>query len=356
MPALANATQFKGSVDYWGQITINVTGSTVTAINGQSGGVTCASGTSVGGIQMMLAAPVAIANGRFHAEGVGKTVGWGTPTTWSLDGSISIRRVISGTVTATAQVPGGEICKGTFAMDAVVAPSRSHSPATSMYEPHMPPSAGTVRFDYRHGALTHLVIVAPMECPNGAAYTADFDSTSYRVDAIQVNRGHFRLATDVLDAYGVVVHISLTGTINGRHAAGAISANRGQDINGKKQNCSGHGSWNSDMPSTAPAPDAASSGAFYGATPYRFGRAGAWTYYLLVQPKSCAGGVTAVRFTVGGASTTVKCGARAKLGPLSSKRTYRITATAIRSHGSPITLADSSIYIPGDDGDWVRVP
>ena len=49
-----------------------------------------------------------------------------------------------------------------------------------------------------------------------------------------------------------------------------------------------------------------SSGAFYDATPYRFGRAGAWTYYLLVQPKSCAGGVTAVRFTVGGVSEDVR--------------------------------------------------
>ena len=76
----------------------------------------------------------------------------------------------------------------------------------------------------------------------------------------------------------------------------------------------------------------------------------------MVQPTSCAGGVVAVRFTiVGGACKTVPCGKKATLGPVSPKHTYRISAAAIRGHGGPLPLAGSSTYVPGDDGNWIRV-
>jgi hypothetical protein len=356
-PGLAQATQFKGSVDFWGPITITVSsnGTMVTAISGHSGGVTCASGTSVGPVDISLAAPVAIHGGRFEATGVGKTQGWGTPTSWSLSASVSIRRTISGTVSATAQVPSGEICKGTFLMSAVVAPRASRSPATAMYMPHEP-SAASVKFDYRHGVLTHLVVTAPVICPDTTDFTAQLDSVSYSLDPIQVDRGRFKISTDTLDGYGVVMHITMTGTINGRNAAGAISASRGQDTRGTVRTCSMHGSWSSQEPTTAVPPTVASSGAFYSVTPYRYGATGAWTYFLIVEPTSCAGGVVAVKFTVShGAGKTVPCGTKAKLGPLTPKQTYLVTATAIRRSGSPAPLAESNVYLPGDDGNWVPV-
>ena len=272
MPSLAHATQFKGAVDYWGPITFTINGNTVTAIKGEGGGLTCASGTSVDPVQIKLASPVSIVQGHFQAEGVGKT-GWGTPNSWSLTATISIRRVISGTVTTTAQTPTSEICKRSYQMSAVVAPRTAHSPPTTMYTPHQP-SAAQVRFDYRGGVVTHLVVVAPVICPDSTDYTAELDSVTYNLDPIQVNRGRFRVTTDVLDGYGVVMHISMTGTINGRRAAGAISANRGQDIRGHVQNCAMHGSWSSELVPTAPAPTTTSSGAFYTVTPYRYGLPG----------------------------------------------------------------------------------
>jgi hypothetical protein len=63
----------------------------------------------------------------------------------------------------------------------------------------------------------------------------------------------------------------------------------------------------------------------------------------------------AVKFTiVGGTSKTVRCNTTERLGPLTPKRTYRVLATAIRSHGAPIPLAESNVYLPGDDGRWVK--
>jgi hypothetical protein len=353
-PSVAHATQFKGAVDYWGAISFSVNGNAVTAIKGLGGGLTCASGTSVDPVVIKLASPVPVVQGRFQAEGVGETE-WGTPNSWSLIASISIRRVISGTVTTTAQTPTGEICKRTYAMSAVVAPRAARSPTTSMYSTQRQ-SAARVRFDYRRAVVTHLVVQAPVTCPNGTSFSADLDSVTYDLDPIQVNRGRFRIAADVLDGYGVVMHISMTGTINGHHAAGAVSANRGQDINGHIQNCAMHGTWNSDMAATAPPPATASSGAFYNVTPYRYGKPGVWTYYLEVEVSSCGGGVVAVKFTIaGGASKTVACGKKALVGPVSPKRTYRMTAAAIRSGGASTPLAESNTYVPGDDGNWIRV-
>lgn len=361
IPGLARATEFKGSVDFWGPITITVSsnGAMVTAITGHSGAVTCASGTSVDPIDFALASPVAIHQGHFEAAGVGKTPGWGTPTSWSLSASLSIRRTISGTVKVTAQVPTGEICKSTFLVSAVVAPKSARSPSTAMYMPHEP-SAASVKFDYRHDVLTHLVVVAPVTCPDTSAFTAQLDSVSYGIDPIQVNRGHFKVSTDVLDVYGVVMHVAMTGTVKGRIAAGSISASRGQDIRGTIQTCKMHGSWSSQEPPTAapppPQPAAGGSGAFYSVDPYRYGNAGAWTYFLIVEPTSCAGGVVAVKFTIShGASKTVPCGVKAKLGPVMPLQTYLVTAAAIRRSGSPLPLAESNIYVPGDDGNWVPV-
>ena len=52
---------------------------------------------------------------------------------------------------------------------------------------------------------------------------------------------------------------------------------------------------------------------------------------------------------------TVACGQSTKLGPVSPKRTYRLTAVAIRRGGATVALAESSVYVPGDDGNWVPV-
>jgi hypothetical protein len=87
----------------------------------------------------------------------------------------------------------------------------------------------------------------------------------------------------------------------------------------------------------------------------RYGTPVAWHYYLTAGVSSCAGGVVSVTFTVpGAAATTVRCGAKVRLGPLTPKRSYRISASANDSRGAKIALATSTVYLPGDDGNWVR--
>jgi hypothetical protein len=353
VPALARATSFTGAVEYWSPITITVKGNTVTSIKGRGGGVHCASSTSADPVDIALANPVSIVAGKFHADGVGHSE-WNTETTWSLDGTISVRQVVSGTVTTTVQLPTNEVCKNHYVFSAVVTPSTAKSPATSMYQPHLP-AAASVRFDYRHGVITHLVVQATARCARSSTgFGATLDSVKYRLDPIQGNRGRFKIAADVLDDYGVVQHISMTGTILGKKAAGAISASRGNDINGQVESCTMHGNWSSETVSSAPP--TATSGAFYDAFPYRYGRGGAWTYWIVARATSCAGGVKAVKFTIaGGASETVACGKYAKLGPLTPKRTYRIVAVAILATGKTQPLAESNLYLPGDDGHWIPI-
>ncbi len=78
----------------------------------------------------------------------------------------------------------------------------------------------------------------------------------------------------------------------------------------------------------------------------------------MVKATSCTGGVTAVRFTIAGAARTVPCNTSVKLGPLNPKRTYRVLVTAVRTRNGRTlgtqVLADANVYIPGNDGHWVR--
>jgi hypothetical protein len=59
----------------------------------------------------------------------------------------------------------------------------------------------------------------------------------------------------------------------------------------------------------------------------------------------------------GGPSQTIGCGGQVKLGPLTPRRNYEVTATAMFiRHGTVIhrgTAPALSVYLPGDDGNWI---
>src|SRR5258708_1502575 len=62
---------------------------------------------------------------------------------------------------------------------------------------------------------------------------------------------------------------------------------------------------------------------------FRYGRPGAWDYYLIAKLSGCANGNGAPVRIVGGASKTVGCRGQAKLEPLTPKRTHRVVVSAL---------------------------
>jgi hypothetical protein len=349
-PTSASATNYKGDVQYWGDFNLTIIENHVSSLHGRSGPISCSDRETLDPAEFRLTSPVPVVDGSFTASGTTKS---GTmPLEWTLKASVSIARTVAGTVTISGTSPlGDQTCAKTFRVAAIIPPRYSRPRVNTTYK------GPQVGFDYKRGVLSQLTAIASSTCPNGSMMGGKLHSTAYRIDPIQVNNGRFHVEVDILDDYSVVMHVVVNGRIAGKSASGTVTSSRGWDLNGKVVRCTGRYAWKSSVPA-GPGPVVFPSGAFYDITPYRYGSPGAWTYYLMVRPNACTGGVTAVRFTGAGATRTVPCNASVKLGPLNPKRTYHVVVTAIRTRdggalGTQL-LAEANVYIPGDDGRWVR--
>jgi hypothetical protein len=360
--APAFATGYQGDVDYWGRFTVTIADNQVTALEGHSGSIPCGDGTSINPVTFTLPTPVAVTDGKFHVAGT-TLDDYRHTITWSLDASVSVSRTILGTVSLSGPDPTmRKTCSKTFRVAAIIPPRPLAPPAHTKFVDATPPRAGSapqVNFDYRRGVVTHLSANAGTMCGE-SSMGARLYTMAYRLDPVQVNAGRFRIVADVLDDYSVVTHVVVSGRISGRTATGTIDSSRYWDVNGTLVHCTQHLRWTARSEKAPPA-IRQTGGAYYQVAPYRFGRPGAWSYYLAVKPFGCVNHVTAVRFHVAGAPTrTVRCNTIRKLGPLRPKQQYRLAATALRTRRGHIfgrrPLADSFVYLPGDDAAWTPVP
>jgi hypothetical protein len=359
--ASTTATGYQGAVGYKGAFMVTIVKNEVTALRGQSGVLTCANGDTVLSSPFALASPVPVTDGKFHAAGTASKEG-DDPIQWSLEATVSVGREISGSVTVTGTDPFDPTltCSKTFPVEAIIPPDKIGGHSHTNFTPGPPPAhhwMTSLRFDYRHGVITHLRANVSTECPDTSWLPGSFYSTAYRLDPIQVNRGRFRIETDVLDSLDVVTHVVISGTINGRVAKGTLSASREEALGDTTDTCAVHTIWKAQ--SLRPQPTVGL--AFYSVQPYRWGHSGHWSYYIAARPNSCGNGVTAVRFSIAGhASRTIACNETRKLGPLRPKHNYHVTATALRTrHGRVISrrrLGVSVVYLPGDDSYWTPGP
>ena len=74
---------------------------------------------------------------------------------------------------------------------------------------------------------------ASTTCPEGSQVGAQLNTTAHRLDPVRVRNGRFRIETDVLDDYGVVTHVVLTGRIKGAVASGRIDSRRRHAVDGR---------------------------------------------------------------------------------------------------------------------------
>jgi hypothetical protein len=357
----AAATGYQGDVDYWSKFSVTINNNTVTGLQGTSGGVPCGDGVQIDPVTFKLAAPVPVTNGKFQAAGE-TTDDYNDTVQWSLSASVSVTRTISGSVTVTGPEPAthATTCSRTFPVAAIIPPRNLSPKLTTNFvdatSPTANPVAPAVYFDYRHGVITHLSANAGTECSQ-SEFPARLYTPAYRLDPIQVNDGRFKVVADVLDDYGVVTHVIVSGRIKGKVARGTISSSRYWDVNGTREHCTRHLNWVARSSHAVTA----TGGAFYDVQPYRHLESGGWRYYFAVEPHNCINRVFAVRFTiVGGPSRTVACNSIRKVGPLRPKRNYRIIVTGLRVGRnkviSKVPLGTLSAYLPGDDADWTPAP
>jgi len=78
-----------------------------------------------------------------------------------------------------------------------------------------------------------LTAYASTTCPEGSQVGAQLNTTAHRLDPVRVRNGRFRIETDVLDDYGVVTHVVLTGRIKGAVASGRKYSRRRHAVDGR---------------------------------------------------------------------------------------------------------------------------
>lgn len=363
-PAAA-AEEYKGKTAQWGELRISLTGGQVTAFETRTGGLqTCAgepANNSVADPQMLTYSgpPVPVVGGRFHLEGTTEN-GYGDVFRWTADGSVSLDgREITGTATSSGDTFLKPQCVGTWTFDAIIPPRQVDLPVTRTFtgadnNRSFNPS---VTFDYSRGVIRHLTAHVGVDCPSGADFAAEANTTAYRMDPVRVDKsGRFRVAGAVLDDYGVVNRFVLTGRIKGRVATGTVSAYRYWTLRSIPEKCTRDTVWRSvargRLATNAPT-------AYYDVVPVRFGSPGAWSYYMAVKITGCAR-ANRVRVSIArGPSRTTGCHGLVRLGPLRPMRTYRVRVTALKLRRGKVVrragAVPTSVYLPGEDGDWVRL-
>jgi hypothetical protein len=339
----AVAQSYSGTTAQWAKLTAKVSSGMLTSFATSTGRLqTCAGqpvhDSSGDPVDVRLSGPaVPIVGGAFHLEGA--TVDdWKDPFTFTVDGKVSRDgREVTGTITAGGDTVFAKACTGTWAFDAVLPPRGGRPQIGHMYTAKGA-SFANVAFDYRRGVVTHLSARVGVECPGGSVFSAMVDTHAYRLDPIRVSKqGRFHLTAGVLDDYGVVNHYVITGRVKGDKASGHISSWRLYDqgnVDGVGVvKCHRAATWHATLTPTAKAPAAVTAAptAFYDVVPYRYGRTGAWSYYIIVKLTGCAGASTVSVVVSGGPRQTAACHGQAKLGPLTPKRTYRVTESGRRS-------------------------
>jgi hypothetical protein len=358
------ATDYEGSTASWGKLTATVSDGTLTAFRTKTGRLQTCSGQPDDGSPydpqdlQYAGEPVAVVGGKFHLEGTTKD-DWGDPFHWAADGSVSLDgREISGTVTTTGDTVFAKGCVGTWNFDAIIPAHQVDLPVTRTFasvDNNRTFNPG-VAFSYRRGVITHLTALSSVECPGGSVIDADINTTAYDLDPIRVDKaGRFSITGAVIDGYGVVNHYVLHGRIKGHVATGTLSAFRYDQLSDSNTKCTRDVPWKSTTRSSTAI---RGPSVYFDVDAYRYGAPGAWSYYLQVAVTGCLHANRARVAVAGGPSKTVGCHHSVRLGPLTPKRTYRVKVTALRTgRGRVVRHAPAvsvSVYLPGEDGIWVR--
>jgi hypothetical protein len=222
--------------------------------------------------------------------------------------------------------------------------------------PHAQFTSKFVSFDYSNGVVTDLRVETNFVCGNSTD-EAEVLASDYGAQSIHANRaGRWQMSSDVLDEYGRIVKLDMTGRVSSRTASGRMQISEPNGLNGfDGAACHAHHPWTAARP-TPPAPPGPQ--AFFSWDAIRASFGASYRYYFAISGLSCSHGATDVQISIDGRQTTVSChnSEAWASGPLAPGRQYRATATAIRviggrtvNKGAPVT---ETLTMPGTGDHW----
>lgn len=347
---------YSGKTADFGALSATIANGTLTSFKTQTGRLHSCAGKPDNGSSwdpqdlVYSGPPVALNGGKVHLAGLSKD-DYGDPFVWSVDGALSLDGTeLTGTASVSGNTKFEKGCVGTWTFDAIIPPAKPQVRRHHTF-------TGTFSFDLDHGSVTHLTANVGVTCPDTSVLGAMVDTAAYGQDPIRLSKsGGFKLSGAVLDDYGVINHFKLKGHVHGHKATMSYRSTRTSTTNGKTSTCSGHGT--EEATSESPTLSAAPS-AFFNILPYREGRPGAWTYYLIAKLTGCANAQQVEVKVAGGPTKKTTCKGQTRLGPLAPQHTYTVRVTALRvKHGRVVgrtAAVPATVYLPGEDGDWIRL-
>jgi hypothetical protein len=189
---------------------------------------------------------------------------------------------------------------------------------------------------------------------------AEIDAGDYGFADIHTSAsGSFQMRTLVLDEYGYIVGIDLTGRVNGHHASGRIRISEpGSDyfqLGQAGKTCTGNAPWSATHPSSlGRAPEA-----FFQWVAIRVPVGAGYRYYFAVTGLRCTNGATEVALSVPGRTKVLACPESTAWasGPLTPGGSYEVSARAlaishgrVKARGLPI---GEQLLMPGADSTWI---
>jgi hypothetical protein len=293
--------------------------------------------------------------GRFSFAGAAPPSGYsGSGGTYQVSGHVTgSGRVVTGTISLSGASDSFlQGCSGSYPFMAIRKPGRVanvdhfHSTFTSQF----------VSFDYRRGTITKLAVQANFLCGDGVD-SAGFSNVAYGFGSIRAHGGRWSLQSYVLDEYGSIVHVAITGRLVSGRATGRSVVTEPAGLESvADERCHGNRAW------TATKTGAASGGPLPAATfswaAVRVPAGASYRYYFLITDLQCSGGASAVVLRVGGAPRRVRCSARQgwASGALSPGQTYQSSAEAVKLRGSRVVarglVVAGPVQMPAATSTW----
>lgn len=365
-----------GATAYW-RPTLTLDGLTVTGFSMQVVPQQCSTGASspIGNdesFDITLPAPAAVSGGQFSFQGqapssygqnindqdyVGTASVAGAVTS-TLGGQTSV----TGTVTlSNASDPFHSGCSGSWMFTAIpkVTQPPWGVPAKRTFVTYSASAHQGLSFDYRSGVVSDLVIEDNFTCA-GQDDAAEISAADYGFADIHTSAsGAFQMQTLVLDEYGYIVRIDLTGRVTGHHANGRILISEpGSDyfqLGQAGKTCAGDAPWSAGHPSAlGRAPEA-----FFQWIAIRVPVGAAYRYYFAVTDLRCTNGATEVALTVAGRTRNVTCRETTAWasGPLTPGMSYQVSARAFAASHGHVKARElpvgEELLMPNANSTWI---
>ncbi|MGO9954926.1 MAG: hypothetical protein ACLP50_02945 [Solirubrobacteraceae bacterium] len=364
-----------GPTAYW-KPKLVLDGQTLTSFTMQAVPQQCATTTpsqisSDESFNITLPAPVSLSNGgfSFQDQAPSSYSGANWSATATVNGNVTTTLgghvYITGTVTlANGQDPVNSGCSGSYQFTAVpeVTQPAWGVPTDRSYVSYDATSHQGLSFNYRGGVVSDLVIEDNYTC-DGQEDGSEINAADYGFEDIHTTAtGSFQMQSLVLDEYGYIVEMTVTGRVSGAKASGRIEVsepgNNYFQLGQAGKTCSGDATWST---ARAGAGGSSSPEAFFNWAAIRVPVGASYDYYFAIAGLRCAKGATEVALTVSGHTRIAPCSPSSAWasGPMSAGVTYSVSAQALRDSRGRITargpLVAEQLAMPAANDGWIPI-